>query len=146
MLGALITNTFVGVLPVFADETETVAPNAVDTRQAALDFVRSSEAYEFGDKDAENGLTETEWQLLGTYMSNYFVPYETYLTSKATTSDSKTIKMDKDTLKVYKDVLVNTLGMQEDNADYTAQKILSNMVDPKSYKDENAKGNTTQRL
>lgn len=133
-LGLLCVNILASVPNVSAEEKEDKgSTTAVSRRQAALAFVQSEKAYEFnGDKAEDNKMQAEEWQVLGTFLSNYFVPYESYLTTKVT--DSKgTLKIDEDTLKNYKKALVDTLSMNEENANVAASKILSNMVDPASY-------------
>lgn len=146
----MCSNVLLSIPVVHAEDTEAdnKATTAVDRRQAALEFVQASRAYEFGDEEEDLDFLEEEWQLMGTYMSNYYVPYSTYLTSTA--RDSKgSVSVDKDTKNDYTKILEGTLGMQKDNAEETASRILSNMVDPVSYgkanfKDENK--HTTRRL
>lgn len=157
-LAVLTLSTFMPLVPVLAaDETststttttttETEAGKAVTARQVKLDLWNgvSNSAY----KSTKSPMTAGDWQSIGVYMSNFFIPYQTYLTSKAETSDGNIIKMDDDTLKDYTSFLSSSTNMKKDDAKNVSSKILSNMVDPASYKQAgltDPQKQTTQKL
>lgn len=156
-LVVLTISTFMPLVPVFAadanstsgTETQTSAENANANHQVFLDLMQGKKNNAFSNKQEEGGLTPAEWQVLGRFMSNFFIPYQTYLTSKATTADGTTIKVDKDTLTQFNKFLKGATGMTDDDAKNAASKILSNMVDPDSYAQAGLTAEdkkTTQRL
>lgn len=74
-LGIMCANILTSIPQLTYAETTETNTTAVDRRQAVLSFAQSERAYEFKSEDPD------EWQMLGTFMSNYFVPYESYLTT-----------------------------------------------------------------
>lgn len=146
-LSVLTLNALTGVTAYADGEEEDTKLNANTEQQTMIKLFKDAEDFKFKTEDDKEVISTESWQMLGTYLSNYFVPYESFLTTEAT-KDTNKLGVDEDTLKAYQTALVGGLGATEENAEKISRKVLSNMVDPVSYASAGTPENkqTTKRL
>lgn len=129
-----------GVPPItnaFADDTK--ADNAVSNAQEMYRVAQGRENKDTFDKNPDEAGKKLDYQAMGVYLSNYFIPYQTTFDSELG-DDGKTVKADKTMTDGLKAVIKNTTGMQDgDTVTNIISRTVGNMVDPGKGKDSASK-------
>lgn len=129
-----------GVLPItnaFADDTK--ADNAVSNAQEMYRVAQGRENKDTFDKNPDEAGKKLDYQAMGVYLSNYFIPYQTTFDSELG-DDGKTVKADKTMTDGLTAVIKNTTGMKDgDTVTNIISRTVGNMVDPGKGKDSASK-------
>lgn len=120
-----------GVLPVanaFADETK--ADSAKSNQQEMLKVALGKEGNAFDKNKTDQDAKDLDYQTLGVYLSNFFIPYQTSFSNELGSGNK--VQVDKDMQNNMTQALKKLTSMSDDVITNIISRTLGNMVDPNS--------------